>query len=202
MKELEKTKRISISTVVFILVILIGFLAFQKPKNVYKKTLNETLEVIKAKDYLVSLEHLGEKETVFIDVRSKFEYAKGHINKAINIPTALILEDANIDMFKDFKKSNTPVVLYGEDPDEGNNAWMLLYQLGFDNVKLLNAKTALIENKLEVKAHQLEKPIPNYNDIFKTVTVKVPVAKKVVKKSPIKVIPKKKKKKKKPEGGC
>jgi len=35
MKELEKTKRISIASVLFILVVLIGLLTYKRPKHMY-----------------------------------------------------------------------------------------------------------------------------------------------------------------------
>lgn len=203
MKELEKTKRISISTVLFILIIVIGFLTFRKPTNVYGKTQLETLEALKTKDYLASIGEATDKNNVLIDIRSKFDYSKSHMNNAINIPTPEILDDDNIKLFKKYKKSNTAVVIYGADPEEANSAWMLLYELGFDNAKMLNARTSLIDNKLEVRAIELEKPIVNYMEVFKKeAPKKAPIVKKVVKSAPKKVVPKKKKKKKKPEGGC
>ena len=173
-------------------------LTFKKPTNVYKKSQVETLETLITENYLAPLKKTYDKNIVLIDVRSKFEYANGHMKNAINIPTATILDRDTIDLFNQFQEDNLSVILYGESPEEVNSAWMLLYQLGFENIKILEAKTALLDNNFEVKAYELEKTIPNYNDIFKTVTVKAPVVKKV----PKKVIPVKKKKKKTPEGGC
>jgi len=203
MKELEKTKRISISTVVFILVIVIGVLTFKQPRNVYKKTHEETLSALKALDYLVYLEDITNQNSMIIDVRSKYEYSKSHIENAINILTEEILDNKSISFLSDLKNTGKTVILYGKNPDEANSAWMILYQLGYDNAKILNVATEHIDNKLLVKNYNLEKPITNYMDIFKTITPeKIDKVKKTTSKPTKKVIPIKKKKKRKPEGGC
>ncbi|NNK76960.1 MAG: rhodanese-like domain-containing protein [Maribacter sp.] len=203
MKELEKTKRISISTVLFILVLIIGVLTFKQPKNVYKKTHGETLKTFTSTNYLVDLDAVDEQNSVLIDVRSKYDYARSHIKNAINLPTAEILDNESITAFKDLKSEGKIAVLYGKNPNEANSAWMILYQLGFDNIKNLNVAAHHSENNLLVIKYDLEKPIPKYMDIFKPIAPeKVAVIKKVTPKPPIKVVPKKKKKKRKPEGGC
>jgi len=203
MKELEKTKRISISTVLFILVLVIGVLTFKQPRNVYKKTQEETLTAIKSTDYLVHLEDIVNKNPVIIDVRSKSEYTISHIENAINIPTAEILENKSISLLNDVKNTGETSFIYGKNPEEANSSWMLLYQLGYDNMKILNVETHHIDNKLVVRNYSLEKPIANYADIFKTIAPeKIEKVKKTVPKPRKKVIPVKKKKKRKPEGGC
>ncbi len=203
MKELEKTKRISISTVVFILVLVIGVLTFKQPRNVYKKTHSETLNILKTNDYLGSLEDISTQNTVVIDVRSKSEYSKSHIEGAINIPTAEILENNSISFLSDLKNTGKTAMLYGKNPDEANSAWMLLYQLGYDNAKILNVATEHIDNKLLVKNYSLEKPIADYLDIFKiSIPDKAITVQNSAPKPPKKVIPVQKKKKRKPEGGC
>lgn len=203
MKELEKTKRISISTVLFILVIIIGVLTFKKPSNVYKKTNIETLAMLKTQDYLVTDADIDLTNFVLVDVRDRFDYSKGHIDKAINIPTADILTTTSISQLDALRDAGKTVVLYGKNPDDANSAWMLLYQLGYENIKILKSTTQLVDNEFKVEKSDLEKPIPNYLDIFKKVEPEAPkVVKKASPKPPKKVIAIKKKKKRKPEGGC
>ena len=43
MKELEKTKRISIATTLFILIVLIALLAYKRPKHLYTVNTLDTL---------------------------------------------------------------------------------------------------------------------------------------------------------------
>ena len=203
MKELERTKRISISTVVFILVLVIGVLTFKKPTNVYRKTKAETLAMLKTQDYLVTNADIDHSNAILVDIRDKFDYSKGQLENALNIPTSDILDETNISIFDAIRDQGKTAVLYGKNPDDTNSAYMLLFQLGYDNIKILNASTQLVENDFQVKNHDLEKPITNYMDIFKQVeSEEATIVKKAAPKPPKKVIVVQKKKKRKPEGGC
>lgn len=203
MKELEKTKRISISTVIFILVILIGVLTFKKPTNVYEKTNSETLAMLNTRDYLVDYPDVDKSNSIFMDVRDRFEYSKGHIDEAFNMPTADILEEQSIAMFDELRDAGKTVVFYGKNPNEANSAWMIMYQLGYENVKILNNSTQLVDNRFQVTNYSLEKPIANYLEIFNNGTTESSEDKQIsAPVTPKKVIAVKKKKKRKPEGGC
>jgi rhodanese-related sulfurtransferase len=203
MKELEKTKRISISTVLFILVIVIGVLTFRKPTNVYRKSNVETLAKLKTEDYLVVNADIDHSSSVLIDIRDKFDYSINHLENAVNIPTSDILNESSISLLDEIRDMGKTAVLYGKNPNEANSAFILLYQLGYENIKILNSTTQLVDNEFQVKDYDLEKPIANYMDIFKKVEPEEPiVVKKAAPKPPKKVITIQKKKKRKPEGGC
>ena len=203
MKELEKTKRISISAVLFILVIIIAVLSFEKPKNVFKKDLNATLEKVVAKDYILNkvfLDTLSSYENVsLIDVRNPYEYHKGHLKNAINIYTPNLLNQKEKAFLKDLEKDNKTIVLYGDNPDKVSGSWMLLSQMGFKNIKLLCAKIHYTDNKLVIEDYPLEKANIDYAAFMKKATSG---KKKAVKKVPRKVVKLIKKKKKVAEGGC
>jgi rhodanese-related sulfurtransferase len=212
MKELEKTKRISISAVLFLLVILVAILTFKKPKHVFDKNSKTTLEEVVSKDYIVSLDALNAMNPgtyALIDIRSNFEFAKGHFENATNISTNQLLEDNSIEFFNTLKSTNKTAILYGKNADEANSAWMLLYQLGYENVKILSVLAGSENNKFQATNYSIEKPIVNYAEEMrlakeKSKTVEELEAPKVeVKKAaPKKVIPVQKKKKRAPEGGC
>jgi rhodanese-related sulfurtransferase len=203
MKELEKTKRISISTVLFILVIVIGVLTFRKPTNVYRKSNVETLAKLKTEDYLVANADIDRASSVLVDIRDKFDYSINHLENAVNIPTSDILNESSISLFDKIRDMGKTAILYGKNPNEANSAFILLYQLGYENIKILNSTTQLVDNEFQVKDYDLEKPIANYMDIFKKVEPEEPiVVKKAAPKPPKKVITIQKKKKRKPEGGC
>ncbi|MGB5434784.1 MAG: rhodanese-like domain-containing protein [Maribacter sp.] len=203
MKELERTKRISISTVVFILILVIGVLTFKMPTNVYRKTKAETFAMLKTQEYLVAHADIDQTNSVLIDIRDKFDYSINHLENALNIPTSEILNANSISLFNELRDQGKTAILYGKNPDEANSAYMLLYQLGYDNIKILNGTTHLVNTEFQVKNHDLEKPIPNYMDIFKQVeSDEAAPVEKVAPPPPKKVIAVKKKKKRKPEGGC
>ncbi len=203
MKELERTKRISISTVVFILVLVIGILTFKKPSNVYEKTTAETLKALTTRDYLVPLSEIDRSQSVMIDIRDKFDYSQGHLDNALNIPTVEILKDTGISIFNALRDSGKTIVLYGKNPHEANRAWMILYQLGYGNIKILENETRLVDNDFQITGYEVEKPIPDYLDIFqKGKAGDSNSVQSTVPETPKKVMVIQKKKKRKPEGGC
>jgi len=210
MKELERTKRISVSAVLFLLIIVIGVLSFRKPKYVFENNTETTLNKIMEKDYILTqdqLKTIDASQYVLVDVRSNFEYAKGHINNAVNISAPQAFSDENTDFLKKLKNSDKTIVIYGENPDEADSAWMLLYQLGYENVKILCVETIYQDNKFQVKDYALEKPSVDYAKIMNAAkksssNQKESTKVKTPKKEPKKVTPKPKKKKRVPEGGC
>ncbi len=206
MKELERTKRISISAVLFLLVVLIAVLTFKKPEYIFEKNSASTLEKMAAKDYILSqndLKIMDASNYTIIDIRSNYEYAKGHITGAVNISTHDVFNGNSITFLNQLRDNNKTAILYGEHPDIANSAWMLLYQLGYENVKVLCIETSFVDNQFQTKNVDLEKPTLNFTQVMQDAMEddkkEVEVAK--VKKTK-KVIPVPKKKKRVPEGGC
>ncbi len=212
MKELEKTKRISIATTLFILVVLIGVLSFKRPKNLYLFNTVETLDKIATENLFVSLDEINKPDYVLVDVRKHHDYNRGHLENAININSAAILDDENIGIFKELQNKNKTVVLYGKNPEQAIAPHMILYQLGYTNLKVLPIENSYEHNKLITKTVEVEKYA---NDIkgFIAESVKkaaeaakaaevVEKPKVVIKSQPKKVITIEKKKKAPVEGGC
>ena len=203
MKELEKTKRISIASVLFILVILIGLLTYKRPKNLYSLNTQTALENIITNDYLIPLNKLGEVDHILIDIRSQYEFEKGHLENAINIYTPEILSDENTEVFNKLKSDNTTVILYGTNPDEALEPHMLLYQLGYPNLKILLAENSYSQNKLITKNVEIEKSVGDVNAFIDESIKKANIKPKAKTPPPPKKVIRVKKKKKMPtEGGC
>ena len=204
MKELERTKRISISAVLFLLVILIGFLTFKRPKYVFEKNTASTLEKVIKKDYIVSLNDLDTMDSskyAIIDIRSNYEYAKGHMKDAVNISSHDIFNDSSIEFLDNLKTNGQTIILYGKDPDNANTGWMLLYQLGYDNVKILCIETDYVDKTFQIKNAPLEKPNVNFAQVMASAKSKKS-ENLIIEKPKKKVITAPKKKKRLPEGGC
>ncbi|WP_170179816.1 rhodanese-like domain-containing protein [Flavivirga rizhaonensis] len=202
MKELEKIKRISIVSILFILAVLIGLLTYKRPKNTYAINTEKTLEKITNNHFFITLENINTPDYVLIDVRSQNEFEKGHLEHAINIHTPEILN--NSAFFKELKKSNKIAILYGENPQQVNIPFLFLYQLGYDNIKLLTVKNSYSQNKLITKTCDIEKLEADIsafiNESVKNSKIKVTPKKTI--QPPKKIITVQKKKKKAPEGGC
>ena len=210
MKELEKTKRLSIAAVLTILVILIALLSYKRPEHLYTVNTQDTLEKVVNNNYLITLEDLNQENPVLVDVRNSIDFNKGHLDNAINITSPEILEDDNSRIINKIKEENKTIVLYGNNPNETTLPYLLLSQLGYDNLKILTVKNSYNQNKLITENFVIENNATDINAfIQESVKNKEAAMKKLkaraipkVQPTPKKVIPVKKKKKMPIEGGC
>jgi rhodanese-related sulfurtransferase len=208
MKELEKTRRISISAVLFLLVIIISLLTFKKPEFNFVNSSEKTLTFIANKSHILSLidfQKLDAADYLLIDVRSNFDYSKGHLDNSINIPKSQLLDPESTRVIQEAVSNNKPIIVYGETPETANAACMLLYQLGYEQLKLLSIHSFYDNKQFHIKSVDVEKPLLDFAQTMKKASIQ-PVKKITVKTKPKpvkkKVITKPKKKKKMPEGGC
>ena len=205
MKELEKTKRISIASVLFILIVLVGLLTYKRPKHMYAVNSKTTLQNITTQDYLISLEELKNSENILVDIRNEFEYQKGHLNNAINIYAPEILNEVKAKILEDLQKTTKTIVLYSDNPNDVVATFMVLHQLGFENLKIATINISYNQNKLITQNIDVENSVADINAFINESIKKAaqkPKPKPVVKAPPKKVIPIKKKKKMPVEGGC
>ena len=203
MKELEKIKRISIASTLFILVVIIGLLTYERPKNMYVLNTKSTLDNLTSKDYFVTMDNINNPNYVLIDVRSQFEFDKGHLENTINIYTPEILNETNLAIFTQLNEAGKTAVLYANNPEELNTPFLILSQLGYNNIKLLEVKNNYLQNKLITTPIEVEKSQADVSAFIKesakNANIIVPI--KVV--TPVKkVITIQKKKKAPAEGGC
>jgi len=216
MKELEKTKRISIAAVLTILVVIIALLSYKRPKHLYTVNTQDTLEKVTNTNYFMAQNEIDNANHVLIDIRTQFDYDKGHLENAINISSPEILNDENSELFNKIKEENKTIVLYGNNPNEALTPYMLLSQLGFDNVKILTVENSYNQDKLITKNVVVENTAPDVNGFIQESIKKTEEAMKKAKaaakpkyisKAKVvtatkKIVPKKKKKKMPVEGGC
>lgn len=216
MKELEKTKRISIAAVLTILVVIIALLSYKRPKHLYTANSTDVLAQISNPDYLIAQKDLDMANQALIDIRSQLDFDKGHLENAINIYAPEILNDKNSDILKDIKEAGKTLVLYGSHPNEAIAPHMVLFQLGHENIKILSVENSYYQNKLITKDVTVENSVADVNafiqesvkkkaEAMKKAKAAAPKPKYVPKPkvtTPKKVVPKKKKKKMPVEGGC
>ena len=203
MKELEKTKRISIAAVLTILIILIGLLSYKRPKHIYALNTKSTLENMTGADYLITLEQINNPDFMLVDIRNQYDYDKGHLENAVNIYAPEILNDVHSEIFKELKENNKTIVLYGNNPHQVIAPYMLLFQLGYTNTKILTINVSYDQNKMITQNAKLENTDADINAFIKESIKKAAVKPKpIIKSIPKKVIPIIKKKKMPVEGGC
>ena len=208
MKELLKTKRITIAVFAFVLIIIIGFLTLKKPRNKYVITPVEMVEELPL-IYQVTpdeaMEVMYDSTTVFIDIRSIKDFEKGHIENAINIPVPDLLSKKNTDLFNKWLKDSTVVVLYGNDELQANSPWLLMYELGYTNTRTLMGGCVYIDKLYDGSlsdnaVYSMEDPAYDFAGIVKKASEQSGTTG-VEKKEKKKVVVRKKKKKE-AEGGC
>ena len=127
----------------FVVVIIIGLLTLKTPGLNYKLSPEETINMISLDEGYVfpyELEDilLGEVDTVLlIDIRNTFDFSRGNIPGSENITAVKLLDDENIGRLNSLKNEGICVILYGDSQLQTNGPWLVLRQLGFDNVKSL-----------------------------------------------------------------
>ncbi len=208
MKELLKTKRITIAVFAFILIIIIGFLTLQEPKDKYSMTPIEMVEELPL-IYQVTpdeaMELMYDSATVFVDIRSIMDFEKGHIENAINIPVPMLLSKENKDLFNQWLLDSTIVVLYGNDELQANSPWMLMYELGYTNTRTLMGGCVYIDKLYDDELAEnetffVEDPAYDFAGIVKKASEQS--GSPIVEKKEKKKVVVRKKKKKEAEGGC
>ncbi len=137
-------KKTLFTVILFVVVILIGFLTLSKPRFKYKMTLNECVDQIHNQDEagfhpyeLADILAQVQEKVVLIDLRDKFTFGQGHIPGAKNISAYDLTEKDNISLMNEYKKNGVTVVLYGNDQLQANGPCMWFREVGYDNVKVL-----------------------------------------------------------------
>lgn len=75
-----------------------------------------------------------DENTVLVDIRSRHDYINGHLEGAKHIAMANILEKENFKFFKSLKSEGKQAILYGNDVIEANAPFMVLRQMGIENI--------------------------------------------------------------------
>ena len=77
------------------------------------------------------------EQYVFVDLRNPGAYSTGHLEHALNIPIASLLEETSLTALHQFLADEKTVVLYGQHERDAIGPWILLQQMGFSNTCVL-----------------------------------------------------------------
>ena len=137
-----KSKTVTFGIILILLLSLVSlfFLTLKRPEYKFVYNADALLtQIIQPGNQYNDIKSMENKDNtiVFVDVRSKNQYIKGHLPNAINIYKASVLDAENYKIFKDLQKNKKRVILYGQDMVEANAPYMILKQIGIDNVELL-----------------------------------------------------------------
>ncbi len=113
----------------------------QQPSSLaFKLSPEEALQKAMAGTHLLSPQAYADLtknaggDVTIVDLRTAAEFAQGHFPDAVNIPVANLLDKDQLALLRNSKN----VVLYGETASQANGPWLLLTQLGLENVKMLD----------------------------------------------------------------
>lgn len=205
-------KKIVYSGIVAALVFLFVMYLVREKAPAYTLTLEESLKDVMKPGNVVALNEIdkikadkGDIRHVLVDIRTPYDFVKGHLEKAVNIPYNSMLSEENLEIFKHLKKEKVDVILYGNDQSQANAPCILLRQMGFTHVRLLAggysayiAPADSLGNKPVINEEQTH---CNYSLEMKknaplSITTSTPVERPKVKVAPVM------QKKKGAEGGC
>lgn len=210
---MKKSNNLIIGAAAFVVIILIALISISQPEHPYELSQQEALEMALSSNEMEvipeELRFLKEDNSVtlhFVDLRSSEEFQKGHIESAVNIPLSSILEEENLKFFKNLDSANT-VILYGTDQLQASGPWMILRQLGINNIKMLkggynyySTHSLDVSDLPETPKYLIEAPQYDYAQIVEKtpgigdVTVET--------EGPEQVIPVRKEKTQRVAGGC
>ena len=131
-----------ISIVLFLLVIIIGFLTLRGPGVTYTRDVLRSSQDISNPEAFISPGEVrslaGEgRILLFIDIRMIYDYNVGHLPEAVHIPETDLLEESRLDLFKQAFDNEALVVVYGNDGLDATGPGQLLRDLGYTNVRVL-----------------------------------------------------------------
>lgn len=141
--ELNPKKTLAVA-IIFVLVIVIGFLTMKKPDITYKLNVKQSVQQLQNKKdayfypyQLAAFINHSDKNIVLIDIRNKFVYGQGHIPGSENISAIDLIKKENLDRLRAYQENGMTVVLYGKDQLQVTGPWMFFHEIGLNNVKML-----------------------------------------------------------------
>jgi len=178
MDELNKTNRLTIIVVAFVLVIVVGLITFRRPDVKYVLTPAESLALLSNPELAITPEQANillkdsAGKTVFIDVRNSMAFDRNHVKSAINIPVRELFSSKSKKTLREIEKSGQTAVLYGETQQQANGPWLMLRQTGFKNVLLFTGTFAQIDI---AQADSLTRLLPQVSEtpLIDTVSLKL-----------------------------
>jgi len=204
MKDSKYLSRLVVRITPFILVIFLALVSCKKDEPKYEINPKKSLEIIANPDYHIPLEDLYNQNHLLVDIRNLVEFERGHLENAINIYTPDLLLEDNLNIIKEHNGDGKSVIFYGADPHEALIPFMILNQMGIENLKIATienhfSNNTLITNNIELE--ELKIDINSFIEESKKKVVEKPII--ITKKTtPKKVVPIKKTKKMPVEGGC
>ncbi|HKK74197.1 MAG TPA: rhodanese-like domain-containing protein [Saprospiraceae bacterium] len=206
MSQNTRTRGLVVVTILAIIVLLMGFLTLGDEQATYKISAAEALLALEEEANTIGLDQAKElvvsgEDQVLVDLRTLVEFNQGHLDGAISVPFADLLTEASQALF--LERESKHFLLYGKSASQASNAWMMLRQVGLEQVKFIPGAYDLVANTVEevpldVAAHDYQAVFEKVqNEELESISVGKPIQPKP---APKLIIPEKKPKKRRLEG--
>ena len=124
---------LSLLGVAVILVVLAFILRPNAPQ--YQIGASESLKWMNQPQMEVAIDNIGGKQ--LIDIRPVDLFLQGHAENAINISVRNLLDQESVNLFDELRANGKEAIIYGSDELQATAPWLLLQQLGYQNIKIL-----------------------------------------------------------------
>lgn len=181
---MKKLYKILLIAVLLVIILILALRFVQTPKYKFAKDLSTSFVDYAEDEYIITPNVVAktileeDSKTILVDIRNKHDYTNGHILGAKHIAKETILDDENYKFFKNLKKNDQKVILYGADVVEANIPFMILKQMGIENIGISSKgydffanrdlnKTAISEvdySKIEIPVADFAKYIKDTNE--------------------------------------
>lgn len=137
---MKKLHKILLVVVLLVVILILAFRFVQTPTYKFAKDRTNSFVDYAEDEYIITpnviAKLLSEKDenTILVDIRNKHEFTKGHLSEAKHIAKENILDVGNLKFFKKLEKNNQKAILYGKDVVEANIPFMILQQMGIENI--------------------------------------------------------------------
>jgi len=214
MKELNRTGRLTIASLIVAAILVIGFITLKRPDIEFTRSPGQSIPLITIGQDIIYPEDVtgivesGDATYIIFDLRSPVDFQKSHIGNARNIPIQDLFEYKNLKLIKKLAKDSISIILYGNDQLQANGAWMLLKQMSFDNIKVMpggfdyySTSSLDLYDLPDIPENLDEEPKYDYRGVLDSLSGDQPSNNKnITSGEPIQII--KREKKSKAEGGC
>lgn len=134
---MKATNKLAIGSILFAVILIAAVALNRESEFVFQKTKTETLAAVLDSSNFVSKNEIAtiiknQENYYLIDLRTPTEFIKENIAGSINIPAKNILADEYKEIFNQKDKT---CILYCGGSLNANQSWMLLYQMGYTNIK-------------------------------------------------------------------
>lgn len=167
----KNPKRLTIALLFFLVIIIIGLITVRKPAYTFNASAGEMIESILSMADEITPEEViyyveeNDPSFAFIDIRNPYDFIRGHIENAVNIPLTDLLSDKTLEKFDQYAIDSITVVLYGNNQTDANGPWMMLKQLGYSDIKLMlggydyySKEPSDFEEMVEIPGYYVEDP--------------------------------------------